>query len=98
MSKNYGFMTVLAGLSALAVITVAAVMRYPNTSDVTAVITAAGTVIGTVVGAFFGVNAASAGRVKAEESRDQATAALVKVASKADEGSDVAKAAMEGVN
>ncbi|WP_414941009.1 hypothetical protein [Amycolatopsis sp. cmx-11-51] len=54
--------------------------------------------IGTVVGAFFGVNAASAGRVKAEESRDQATAALVKVAGEADRGSDVAKAAMEGVN
>lgn len=98
MGRHYGFWTVLAGLSALAVITVAAVMRYPNTSDVTAVITAAGTVIGTVVGAFFGVNAASAGRVKAEESRDQATAALVKVASEAEKGSDVAKAAMEGVN
>ncbi|EMD24555.1 hypothetical protein [Amycolatopsis azurea] len=97
MSKNYGFLTVVAGLSALAVIAVTAVWRYPNTSDVTAVITAAGTVIGTVVGAFFGVNAASAGRVKAEESRDQATAALVKVATKADEDSEVAKAAMEGV-
>ena len=67
----YGFYIVLAGLSALVLIAVIAILRYGTANDVTTVTTSAGAVIGTVVGAFFGVSVGQAGRKRAEQGKDQ---------------------------
>ncbi|HEV2784440.1 MAG TPA: hypothetical protein VGX25_34060 [Actinophytocola sp.] len=95
MDKPFGFWTAVGGLGVLALITLVAIFRYPSTADATDVITAAGAVIGTVIGAFFGVQTGAAGRAKAEEGKDQAMAALVRVAALSDSGSPAARAARE---
>src|SRR5437763_12612624 len=101
----YGFYIVLAGLSALVVIVIIAILRYGTANDVTSVTTSAGAVIGTVVGAFFGLSVGQAGRKRAEQGKDQAqqqaiqsTNALVRVAAQAPPDSEVAKAAVAAVS
>jgi hypothetical protein len=101
----YGFYIVLAGLSALVLIAVIAILRYRAANDVTSVTTSAGAVIGTVIGAFFGVSVGQAGRKRAEHAKDQAqqlaiqsTNALVKVAAQAPPDSEAAKAAVAAVS
>lgn len=101
----YGFYIVLAGLSALALIVVIAILRYGTANDVASVTTSAGAVIGTVVGAFFGISVGQAGRKHAEQGKDQAqrqaiqsTNALVRVAAQAPPDSAAAKAAVAAVS
>jgi hypothetical protein len=91
--KTAGFWIVLAGLVALVILVVAAIIRYPHPNEATGVITAVGTVLGTLVGAFFGVNAGAAGRQKAEAIKDQAMAGLTQTAAQAEKGSKAAEAA-----
>ncbi len=69
---KYGFLVVLGGLAAVALIYVLAVWRWTDASDVATAVSSAVGVIGTLVGAFFGVQVGSAGKEKAEEKRVQA--------------------------
>lgn len=103
--RPYGFYIVLAGLSALVVIVIIAILRYRTANDVTSVTTSAGAVIGTVVGAFFGLSVGQAGRKRAEQGKDQAqqqaiqsAKALVRVAAQAPPDSEAAKEAVAAVS
>jgi len=101
----YGLFIVLAGLIALVLIVVIAILRYGTADDVASVTTSTGAVIGTLVGAFFGVSVGQAGRKRAEQGKDkaqqqaiQSTNALVRVAAEAPPDSEAAKAAVAAVS
>lgn len=78
--RQQATLIILSGLLAILIVVAVAVVRYVNSGDAASVITAAGATIGTLVGAYFGLNLGSAGRQKAEDSKDAAHAKLIAVA------------------
>jgi hypothetical protein len=78
MRLRYGFWIILVGIGTVAVLFLAliidiAVMKYEGeTSDMAAILSSAIGVIGTLVGTFFGHQLGSAGKERAEASRQEA--------------------------
>jgi hypothetical protein len=71
-SLRYAFWVVLTGIGAVVLLALFAMTRWTTATDVAAVISSGAAVVGTIVGAYFGVQAGSAGKEKAEEQRDRA--------------------------
>lgn len=69
---RYGAWLIVAAFLMLGVVFGVAIWRYPNASDVAAVVGTLATVTGTILGAFFGAAAGSAGKEAAEAGRRKA--------------------------
>ncbi|MGA2310664.1 MAG: hypothetical protein ABSG57_14110 [Candidatus Bathyarchaeia archaeon] len=72
MRTVYGFGVVVTGLVLVALVYVAAVVRWNTAADVTTVVGSVTGIIGTLVGVFFGNSVGSAGKDKAEAARNTA--------------------------
>jgi uncharacterized membrane protein YdcZ (DUF606 family) len=66
---SWGAWVVIAGLVAVVVIFVVAVLRYKTAAEVTTAIGAVSGVIAALVGAYFGIRGATLAQTKAEASR-----------------------------
>jgi ABC-type nickel/cobalt efflux system permease component RcnA len=69
---KYGFRIVIIGLVLVAVVFLAAIVKWTTASDVAAAVSSVTGVVGTIIGAFFGVQVGSAGKEKAEAARAEA--------------------------
>jgi hypothetical protein len=69
---RYGAWLIVAAFLMLGIVFGVAIWRYPNASDVAAVVGTLATVTGTILGAFFGAAAGSAGKEAAEAGRRKA--------------------------
>jgi hypothetical protein len=76
MRTVYGFGVVVTGLVLVAIVYIAAVVRWSTAADVTTVVGSVTGIIGTLVGVFFGNSVGSAGKDKAEAARKTAETKL----------------------
>ncbi|MDQ3641868.1 MAG: hypothetical protein M3450_10535 [Actinomycetota bacterium] len=80
---KYGLIAVGMGLAVICLCFGVAVWKYEAASDAGAVLAAVTGTVGTIVGAYFGVQAGSAGKEKAEDNALDAQKALGKEKDKA---------------
>jgi hypothetical protein len=69
---QYGFWVIIAGFVLVAGVFVAAIMKWAKAADVTMAVGSITGFVGTAVGAYFGFNAGSAGKGKAESRASKA--------------------------
>lgn len=81
---RYGLWAVLAGLVALIVVFVAALVRYPAPGDAAAATAPALTAIGTLTAAYFGIQVGAAGKEQSDNARDAAHSEAMRFAALAD--------------
>ncbi|TEU00532.1 MAG: hypothetical protein E3J23_02360 [Candidatus Stahlbacteria bacterium] len=81
MRIKYGFWVIIIGFILVTIVFIAAIVKWSEASDVTAVVGAFTGLVGTVVGAFFGVQIGSAGKEKAERERKEAEEKALRMAS-----------------
>jgi hypothetical protein len=74
-----GFGVVVSGLVLVAIVYLAAVMKWSTAADVTTVVGSVTGIIGTLVGVFFGNSVGSAGKDKADAARNTAETKLQKM-------------------
>lgn len=84
MRIRYGAWIIVAGFVLLAVVVVGGLVRFDSGGEVSKVVLAVTGLMGTVIGAFFGVQAGSSGKERAEKNAKDAQA-------RADHHADLAK-------